>query len=39
MILPDMENGIIKLVNVGRINLYLCGYDMLNEKKRYKRPH
>ena len=35
---PDASNNKIKLINTGRTNLYLWGFDMLGNNQRLKKP-
>jgi hypothetical protein len=35
---PDPRINKIKLLNTGKINLYLWGFDMLDNKPRFKKP-
>jgi hypothetical protein len=38
-VVPDSRTGKINLLNVGRTNLYLCGFDMPdNNMKRFEKP-
>lgn len=35
---PDPENGKVKLLNTGKVNLYLWGFDMQENKQRFDKP-
>jgi hypothetical protein len=35
---PDPTNGVIKLLNVGKANLYLWGFDMPENNQRFDKP-
>lgn len=32
------DNGVIKLLNTGKTNLYLWGFDMASKETRFKKP-
>src|SRR5437764_468412 len=35
---PDQTNGVFKLLNVGKANLYLWGFDMPGNNQRFNKP-
>lgn len=37
-VIPDSENGVLKVMNVGNTNLYIWGFDILNDIQRMPRP-